>query len=112
MTLKLSFRKIFSVTVKILYTYACIMQAESIIYPPRAIYLAGCRSVRLFNSKFGRRWICLIRLCLVLKDLKAIGIEKRGHRKKLLFAIEKLPLVDIAQEVPVGDPFNFETQLV
>lgn len=112
MTLKRSFRKIFSVTVKILYTYACIMQAESIIYPPRAIYLASCRSVRLFNSKFGRRWICLIRLCLVLKDLKAIGIEKRGHRKKLLFAIEKLPLVDIAQEVPVGDPFNFETQLV
>ena len=103
MTLKRSFRKIFYVTVKILYTYACIMQAESIIYPPRAIYLAGCRSVRLFNSKFGRRWICLIRLCLVLKDLKAIGIEKRGHRKKLLFAIEKLPLVDIAQEVPVGD---------
>lgn len=87
------------------------MHAKSIIYPPQAIYLAGCRSVRLFNWKFGRRWICLIRLYVVLKDLKAIGIVKRGHRKKLLFAIEKLPLVDIAQEVPVGNPFNFQTQL-
>lgn len=34
------------------------------------------------------------------KHLKAIGIEKRGHRKKLLMEIEKLPQIDIPQEVP------------
>lgn len=34
------------------------------------------------------------------RDLKAIGIDKRGHRKKLVYAIEKLPQLDIAQEVP------------
>ncbi len=36
------------------------------------------------------------------QDLKAIGIEKRGHRKRLLIEIEKLPQVEIPQEVPVS----------
>lgn len=35
------------------------------------------------------------------QHLKAIGIEKRGHRKRLLMEIEKLPQMDIPQEVPV-----------
>ena len=36
------------------------------------------------------------------QHLKAIGIEKRGHRKRLLIEIEKLPQVEIPQAVPVS----------
>ena len=36
------------------------------------------------------------------QQLKAIGIDKRGHRKRLLIEIEKLPQVEIPQEVPVS----------
>ena len=33
-----------------------------------------------------------------------MGIENRGHRKKLMAAIELLPPEDLFQEVPVGLP--------
>jgi len=36
------------------------------------------------------------------QNLKDIGIEKRGHRRRLQMEIEKLPQVEIAQEVPVS----------
>lgn len=40
---------------------------------------------------------------LILKDLQSIGIDERGHREQLVYEIEKLPKLDIAQEVPVGE---------
>lgn len=33
-----------------------------------------------------------------------MGIENRGHRKKLMASIELLPPDDLFQEVPVGVP--------
>ena len=36
------------------------------------------------------------------QHLKAIGIKNRGHRKRLLIEIEKLPQIEIPQEVPVS----------
>ena len=41
-------------------------------------------------------------LVLSFQDLKNIGIDVRGHRKKLLHAIEYIPHLEIAHEVPVS----------
>lgn len=65
---------------------------------------------------------CVIPSCWLIffpkkQHLKAIGIEKRGHRKRLLIDIEKLPQVEIPQEVPVsrftsaGGPWEWKASL-
>ena len=38
---------------------------------------------------------------LCFQDLRDIGITTRGHRKRLLYAIEKIPHIEMEQNVPV-----------